>query len=830
MASLAVLEFALWKLERLLQQSEDPRTASIREKVRPMYDALASFKAELEWLEGMEGPHAQGTSANKWRNDVVDFAYGVEDLADIANFMVQDAIKVTPELHDMAKSMTNRLDQSIPRLSRWKPSVPAVKAEFLGASAWRKLVRFLSDGEEQLKAIAIVGFAGSGKTSLAMELYRQIEEGEFECQAIALVSQRPDMKKLLNHLLSQLHPIEPLQSQTPDLGQLIDNVREYLRDKRYLVVLDDIWQISPGIENLLPKNNCGSRIIMTTRNKRLANLGFEKWLADPGCGIMYDMESLSVAENMENFSVAENMEFRETVHRDSNRDVQKLERDRQRFNPSYADLNPFLKLHLMLMCMFPPNYHFKRDLLLRIWRAEGFVMSRPSGEKTANEILDELIDRNVILPVRHNDISQVEAWKVHDRMLECFLYPSAGEENFLVVSNMDVSTRSERVRRLALHSRNRELDNLITELDFGYISSLSVFKNACKVPLEKLGYLRVLDIQCRNKLKDDDLRHICRMVLLRYLSLRSTGVRKIPAEISNLKFLETLDLRDNPVQQLPEQVGQLHRLSDLLVGNQEHQTNSCRVKICLGHRYFSSLQTLETIHLNDAWLILKYVRHLKEVAIMCPSQQSSYSQDKLCSSLKECHELQSLTLYSGLGCSMEFLHSLVKPPHDLRSLMVNGGFVSLPRWIARLKNLVLLQIRVCRLSPEDLKVLGELPRLQRLTLGLDFLMEQEIDINGFPDLKRFSVDCRVPWLAFQQGAMPKLAELELKFREAPEGQQSIPSGISYLLSLKQINIFYSSWCRCSPRVNVTVQAIMSAIREHVRPVKLIINGSFYSVQ
>uniref|UniRef100_A0A0E0J4D4 Uncharacterized protein n=1 Tax=Oryza nivara TaxID=4536 RepID=A0A0E0J4D4_ORYNI len=806
-----------------------------------MYEALASFKAELKWVEEeMSDPHAQ-TRANMWRNDVVNLAYDVEDLADLADLMFQD-VKVTQnqERHDMVMNQINLLDERrIAELRQWQPShydpqlpVPPMEAELLGVGRAREnLISLLLDGEEPLKAIALVGCAGSGKTSLAMELYQQ---GQFQCRAAAFVSRNPDMKKLLNHLLSQLHPKAPLQPQMTELQQLIDYVRQYL------VVLDDIWQSSPGIESVLPQNNCGSRIIMTTRNKSLANLGFEKWLADPGCGVIYEMEPLSVAQNLLS---------RETIFHDDNymdhwreasqgiarrhgevpHDVPELVRVRQRIYLSYADLNPFLKLHLMLMCMFPPNYHFTRDLLIRIWKAEGFIMSRSSGETTTNGILHELIDRNVILPVRHKDISQVEAWKVHDMVLECALYHSA-EENFLVTSNTLQSTRLERVRRMAFHSHNEELGNLINELYSGVLSSLSIFgKCNTKIPLAKFRHLRVVEVQSCRQLTNDNLVQFCKTsLLIRYLSLRNTGVSQIPTEISNLKFLETLDLRGTLVKVIHELVGQLHRLSDLLVGDQQQQPNSSRVKICMGHRYFSSLQTLETIHLNDAWIILKYLRRLKEVAIMCPSQQSSYSQDKLCSSLKECHELQALTFYSCLGCSMEFLHSLVKPPRDLRSLVVNGGFVSLPRWIASLKNLVLLQIKVCRLSPDDLKALSELPRLQRLTLGLDFLLEQEIVINGFPDLERFSVDCRVPWLAFQLGAMPKLAELELKFREGPKDQRRIPSGISDLLSLKQINIFCSSWCRYSSSVNVTCQAIASALREHVRPVKLFINGSFYS--
>lgn len=500
------------------------------------------------------------------------------------------------------------------------------------------------------------------------------------------------------------------------------------------------------------------------------------------------------------------------------------ERAKERILLSYIDLEPCLKAHMMLLCMFPWNFQIERNLIIRLWRAEGYANSGSREELTAEEILDELIDRNAILPVNHGDISQVEAWKVYYVMFEDILLHSAKEHFLLTSSKLHLET-IRWVQRLALHSYNEGLEEWLKQLPLHLVTSLSIFWKANRVSLHKFYNLTVLDIHGWEHLVDGDLKHICKMVFLRYLSLRNTSVSTIPGNIIDLRLLETLDLRKTRVTELPSQVGQLSKLSDLLVGSDEDPSFNARVKIPTGFQYFVSLRTLETIHLSDAWLLLNSLQHLTEVAIMCPSEHSSYSQDKLCCVLKQCSELKSLTFYGGLGCSMEFLHSLHDPPRGLQKLRVTGRFIKIPQWIGTLENLVLLQIKVCQLQTSDLQNLGELRTLKHLFLGLDFLFEHALVMTGFPVLERFSVDCRAPWLSFQPSAMPKLIELELKFREGPANQYSVPSGIHHLLNLKRVAIYYSSWCQSSPRVKATVEAIVTAVREHHGPVKLVVNGS-----
>jgi hypothetical protein len=77
-----------------------------------------------------------------------------------------------------------------------------------------------------------------------------------------------------------------------------------------------------------------------------------------------------------------------------------------------------------------------------------------------------------------------------------------------------------------------------------------------------------------------------------------------------------------------------------------------------------------------------------------------------------------------------------------------------------------LDIRLCQLVDEDLDFLhNKVPYLQLLTLRLEILPRKAIVITGegFLMLKSFCLDCRLPVVTFQQGAMPKLEHLEFKF-------------------------------------------------------------------
>ncbi|CAO1949067.1 unnamed protein product [Urochloa humidicola] len=136
------------------------------------------------------------------------------------------------------------------------------------------------DGERHLKVFSVVGFGGVGKTTLAKEVCRLVME-DFPYQATVSVSQafdpNRDVKKLLEGILEQI--VKPKQGNEKGVKEEevigVDKLGDYLSDKRYLIVIDDVWTIRAWeqIESKLPaaqSNRCGSRIIVTTRIETVA--------------------------------------------------------------------------------------------------------------------------------------------------------------------------------------------------------------------------------------------------------------------------------------------------------------------------------------------------------------------------------------------------------------------------------------------------------------------------------------------------------------------------------------------------------------------------------
>uniref|UniRef100_A0A0D9XTZ9 NB-ARC domain-containing protein n=1 Tax=Leersia perrieri TaxID=77586 RepID=A0A0D9XTZ9_9ORYZ len=123
------------------------------------------------------------------------------------------------------------------------------------AAPAKKLLEWLTVGADQysdnnsLRVMAIVGPAGVGKTTLAMELYRRLQRrrrtGEdFECRAVASFSRRRDdqpvrRKLLLRSILSQITGMEASTSSRHtsaatawDEERLAFKIWKYLRYKR----------------------------------------------------------------------------------------------------------------------------------------------------------------------------------------------------------------------------------------------------------------------------------------------------------------------------------------------------------------------------------------------------------------------------------------------------------------------------------------------------------------------------------------------------------------------------------------------------------------------
>ncbi|KAI5342729.1 hypothetical protein L3X38_010605 [Prunus dulcis] len=115
---------------------------------------------------------------------------------------------------------------------------------------------------------------GVGKTTLARMLYNNNKvKGHFTLQAWACVSEDYNAFRITKTILES---VTSKPCNTTDLNLLQVELREQLRGKKFLFVLDDLWNENYGDwERLqIPFNSGarGSKVIITTRNKNVASL------------------------------------------------------------------------------------------------------------------------------------------------------------------------------------------------------------------------------------------------------------------------------------------------------------------------------------------------------------------------------------------------------------------------------------------------------------------------------------------------------------------------------------------------------------------------------
>ncbi|XP_015160126.1 putative late blight resistance protein homolog R1A-3 isoform X1 [Solanum tuberosum] len=146
------------------------------------------------------------------------------------------------------------------------------------------ILRKLTSGPADLDVISITGMPGSGKTTLAHKVYNDKSvSSHFDLRAWCTVDQEYvdqgyDEKKLLDKIFNQVSDSYSKLSENIDV---VDKLRKQLYGKRYLIVLDDVWDTTTWDELTRPFPNGmkGSRIILTTREKEVALHG--KRYTDP---------------------------------------------------------------------------------------------------------------------------------------------------------------------------------------------------------------------------------------------------------------------------------------------------------------------------------------------------------------------------------------------------------------------------------------------------------------------------------------------------------------------------------------------------------------------
>ncbi|VAI41332.1 unnamed protein product [Triticum turgidum subsp. durum] len=429
--------------------------------------------------------------------------------------------------------------------------------------------------------------------------------------------------------------------------------------------------------------------------------------------------------------------------------------------------------------------------ILLQWLAEGFVSEKDglSAEDVAETYFNHLIKRKIIRAVEHSSNGKVKSYQVHGMVLE-YIVSRASEENFVTVvgGHWLMAPPSNKVRRLSLQGGGSKYKKGMDGMNFSHVRSLTLFGSLTRLPSNslKLGIVQVLDLEGCNDFKKQHAKEICKMLLLKYLSLRRTEIDKIPKKIGKLQYLETIDIRETNVTELPSTISQLERLVNILGGNKRTR-KALKLPDDLKKETMKSLRILSGIEIDERSVVvvadLHLLTELRKLAIYKLNIRKGSKIFKELSSAIEYLGGYSLHTLKIDDESSEFLKSLSAlsfPPKFLNALELSGKLVELPQWITKLDALTKLTLSVTVLTTDALRQLSKLKTLFSLTFSLtsgkvdsetgattgENKADGEIIVpaSGFEELKllHFSAPL-VPLLTFQNNAMPKLERIELRF-------------------------------------------------------------------
>ncbi|CAN6226838.1 unnamed protein product [Urochloa humidicola] len=784
--------------------------------------------------------------------------YGVRDpqpgrkkgLGSVTEYHAAEYQQFTPQLVHIQEPMGVKLED-LQKLSDW----------------------IAPEKSKKLAVLSIIGFGGVGKTTIALSLYREFGP-DFDLRAIVTVSQNTDhevvLKNILNQvkqvanngeqhgedstgatsmeknhagviksILSRLRPVDQDDGATRRESDKHDEteLRNHLNEKRYLLLIDDIWSSSTWqkIKKYFPDNNNGSRIIVTTRFQAVATTCsprkdhdlvhtvdvlsgdeprklFEKSLSE--CKGTGDIQPIPSQNNtpprvwemcgglplaivtMAGLVASKPLETPKDWKKvcDSlfpeSQVCRKPEDFMRIINHCYNGLASDLKTCSLYLSIFPKGRKISRKRLIRRWIAEGFISEKQglSIEDVAETCFNQLIGRKIIRPVEHSSNGRVKSCQVHDMVLE-YIISKAAEEDFITVvgSHWSMSTRSNKVRRLSIHNSDPKNAKKAASMNLSRVRSLTVFGSIEQMRFKsfKTEIVQVLDLEGCRGFKDNrsKVSDICKMILLKYLSLRRTDITILPQTISNLKYLETLDIRGTEIQELPKTVGQLEHINNILGGSKRTRKPLQLPKELKGTmktlRILSGIEIVEETTASD----LGYFTGLRKLVIYRLHNSDDVFKELLSSiQYLSGYALQTLVINDESSDFLKTLDTMTSHPAGLSALELSGKLLKLPKWLPNLHDLIKLTLSATVLRTDNLVLLRELPSLFSLTFSIsekqDAAMASILEKNksdsggeifvpagGFGNLKLLRIFVPLlPSINFARNATPQLERIELRFK------------------------------------------------------------------
>ncbi|KAL2588164.1 hypothetical protein GLYMA_13G184800v4 [Glycine max] len=676
-----------------------------------------------------------------------------------------------------------------------------------------------TDNHNELSILSIVGMGGMGKTTLAQHVYNnpRIVEAKFDIKVWVCVSDDFDVLMVTKNILNKI--TNSKDDSGDDLEMVHGRLKEKLSGKKYLLVLDDVWNEHrdqwKALQTPLKYGAKGSKILVTTRSNKVASImhsnevrGLKQlredhsWqvfsqhafqddypelnaeLKDIGIKIVEKCHGLPLALETVGCLLHKKPSFSQW-ERVLKSKLWELPIEDSKIIPalllSYYHLPSHLKRCFAQCALFPKDHKFHKESLIQFWVTQNFVQcsqqSNPQ-EEIGEQYFNDLLSRSFF-----QRSSREKYFVMHDLLNDLAKYV-CGDICFRL--EVDKPKSISKVRHFSFVSQyDQYLD--------GYESLYHAKRLRTFMPTFPGQHMRRWG---GRKLVD---KLFSKFKFLRILSLSFCDLQEMPDSVGNLKHLRSLDLSDTGIKKLPDSTCFLCNLQVLKLNHcylleelpsNLHKLTNLR---CLEFMYtkvrkmpmhigkLKNLQVLSSFYVGKGSDNCS-IQQLGELNLhgrlpIWELQNIVNPLDALAADLKNKTHLLDLELEwdadRNLDDSIKERQVLenLQPSRHLKKLSIrNYGGAQFPSWLSDNSscNVVSLSLKDCKYCL-CLPPLGLLPRLKELSIeGFDGIVSINADFFGsrsssFASLETLEFCQMKEWEEWEckgvTGAFPRLQRL-----------------------------------------------------------------------
>ncbi|KAF7113556.1 hypothetical protein RHSIM_RhsimUnG0114300 [Rhododendron simsii] len=421
-----------------------------------------------------------------------------------------------------------------------------------------------SSSTSKVGVVPIVGMGGVGKTTLAQMVYNDDMVGEhFELKAWVCVS---EVFNIVGVTKAILEFVTKTAFEFTALAQLQDELKKALAGKKFLIVLDDVWNKNhtdwSSLKSPFNDGALGSKVIVTTRIRDVASMmagpnkyHFLKELSEDDCWSVFAQHAFEdrrmdanpnlvsigqkIIKNCKGLPLAARtlgglLRCKLTEYEWEgvlNSKIWELSEERSHILPalrlSYYHLPSHLKKCFAYCSILPKDYEFEEKELVFLWMAEGLILKK-KGQKQMEDLgcedFQELLSRSFFQPSRSSELFVMHGL-IND--LAQFL---ARKTCFRLEDKLKESDGDESINKARHSSYTRGLRDGIKKFEaFHKAKKLRTFL-PCGSRNQRDCYLT----------SDVPLRLLSGLRRLRVLSLQRYRIGELSNSIGNLKHLRFL--------------------------------------------------------------------------------------------------------------------------------------------------------------------------------------------------------------------------------------------------------------------------------------------------